>query len=57
MIKLKKELFIKLEKDYSNMKRDFKKQVIIVPDIKNSRSKKVPWLYNLTGFLYYLTIL
>ena len=48
---------MKLEKDYSNMKRDFEEQVIIVPDIKDLRSKKVLWLYDLTGFLYHLITL
>ncbi|PMD57726.1 uncharacterized protein K444DRAFT_533434, partial [Hyaloscypha bicolor E] len=52
-----KELFKQLEKDYKDMKCDLEKQVTIVQDIRDSRSERVPWLYDITGFPYYLTTL
>jgi hypothetical protein len=52
-----KELFEKLEKDYKNMKCDLEEQVTVVQDIGDSRSERVPWLYDVTGFPYYMTTL
>ena len=39
------------------MKCDLDKQVTIVQNIGDSRSERVPWLYNITGFPYHNTIL
>ena len=39
------------------MKYDLKEQVTIVQDIRDLRSERVLQLYDLIGFLYYLTIL
>jgi hypothetical protein len=50
-------LFEKLERDYKDVKYDLEEQVTIVQDIGDSRSERVPWLYDLTGFPYYLTML
>jgi hypothetical protein len=52
-----KELFKKLEKDYKDVKCDIKEQATIVQDIGDSRSERVPWLHDLTGFPYHLTTL
>jgi hypothetical protein len=52
----KKELFAKLEKDYTDVKKHIKEQVSIVYNFKDSRSKRVPWL-KLTAFLYHITTL
>jgi hypothetical protein len=37
----KKELFIKLKEDYTNIKRDIKEQANIIHNFKDSRLKKV----------------
>ena len=50
-------MFEKLERDYKDVKYDLEEQVTIVQDIGDSRSERVPWLYDLTGFPYYLTML
>ena len=52
-----KELFEKLEKDYKDVKVDIEEQANIVYDIGDSRSERVPWLHDLTGFPYHLTVL
>jgi len=52
-----KELFKKLERDYKDVKCDLKEQATVVQGIRDSRSERVPWLYDLMGFLYHLTIL
>jgi hypothetical protein len=52
-----KELFEKLEKDYKDVKCDLEEQATIVQDIGDSRSERVPWLHDLTGFPYHLTTL
>jgi hypothetical protein len=41
LIQPEKELFEKLEKDYKNIKYDLKEQIIIVQDIRDSKSEKV----------------
>jgi hypothetical protein len=46
-----------LEKDYKDMECDLEEQASIVHDIGDSRSERVPWLYDLTGFPYHLTTL
>ena len=56
LIELKEELFIKLEKDYSDIRGDIKEQASIVYNFRDSRSERVPWL-KITGFLYHMTIL
>jgi hypothetical protein len=53
----KKDLFKKLEKDYKDMECDLKEQASIVHNIGDLRLERVPWLYDLTGFLYHLTTL
>jgi hypothetical protein len=52
-----KELFKQLEKDYKDVKCDLKEQATVVQDIGDSRSKRVPWLHDVTGFPYHLTML
>jgi hypothetical protein len=52
-----KELFEKLEKNYKDMKCDLEEQVTIVQDIGDSRSERVPWLHDVTGFPYHMPIL
>jgi Lhr-like helicase len=52
-----KVLFEKLEQDYKDVKCDLKEQATIVQDIGDSRSERVPWLHDLTGFPYHLTTL
>jgi hypothetical protein len=49
-----KDLFVKLEKDYKDVKVDIKEQASIVYNIRDSRSERVPWLHNLTGFPYHM---
>ncbi|KFZ04211.1 hypothetical protein V501_09223 [Pseudogymnoascus sp. VKM F-4519 (FW-2642)] len=44
-----KDLFIKLENDYQDVKGDIEKQATIVQDFGDSRSAQVPWLER-TGF-------
>ncbi|KFY69216.1 hypothetical protein V496_00425 [Pseudogymnoascus sp. VKM F-4515 (FW-2607)] len=44
-----KDLFIKLENDYLDVKGDIEKQATIVQDFGDSRSARVPWLER-TGF-------
>jgi hypothetical protein len=39
------------------VKCDLEKQVTIVQDIRDSRSERVPWLHDVTGFPYHLTTL
>ena len=56
LIELKEELFIKLEKDYSDIRGDIKEQASIIYNFKDSRLKRVPWL-EIIGFLYHVTIL
>ena len=56
LIELEEELFIKLEKDYSNIRGDIKEQANIVYNFRDSRLKRVPWL-EIIGFLYHVTIL
>jgi hypothetical protein len=51
------ELFLKLEKDYDNVKGDLEEQASIVHDIGDSRSERVPWLHDVTGFPYHLATL
>ena len=50
------ELFMKLEKDYSDVRGDIEEQASIVHDFGDSRSERVPWL-EMTGFLYHVTML
>ena len=57
LLQPEKDLFIKLEKDYKVTKVDIKEQASIVYNIRASRSERVPWLHNLTRFLYYMSIL
>jgi hypothetical protein len=52
-----KILFEKLEQDYKDVKYNLEEQVTIVQDIRDSRSERVLWLYNMTGFLYHNTML
>jgi hypothetical protein len=52
-----KELFKKLEKDYRNMKYNLEEQVIIVQDIGDSRSERIPWLHDVIRSPPYLTSL
>jgi Lhr-like helicase len=52
-----KELFKQLEKDYKNVKCDLEEQATVVQDIGDSRSERVPWLHDLTGFPYHMTTL
>ena len=42
LTKTKEELFVKLEKDYDDVKVDIKEQASIVYDIRDSRSERVP---------------
>lgn len=49
-----KDLFVKLEKDYDDVKVDIEEQASIVHDIGDSRSERVPWLHDLTGFPYHM---
>lgn len=48
-----KDLFIKLESDYQDVKGDFAEQAGIVQDFGDSRSAREPWL-DRTGFLSHL---
>jgi hypothetical protein len=57
LTKTKEELFVKLEKDYADVKVDIEEQASIVHDIGDSRAERVLWLYNVTGFPYHLTVL
>ena len=57
VIEPEKELFEKLEKDYKDVKCDLEEQVTVVQDIGDSRSERVLWLYDIMGFLYYMTML
>lgn len=52
-----KELFEKLEKDYKDVKCDLEEQATVVQDIGDSRSERVPWLHDVTGFPYHMTTL
>jgi hypothetical protein len=52
-----KELFKKLKQDYEEMKCDLEEQAAVVQDIGDSRSEQVPWLHDLIGFPYHLTML
>jgi hypothetical protein len=49
-----KDLFVKLKKDYKDIKVDIEEQASIVYDIGDSRSERVPWLHDLTGFPYHM---
>ena len=51
------ELFVKLEKDYKDVKYDLDAQATIVQDIGDSRSERVPWLHDLTHFPSHLMTL
>jgi hypothetical protein len=42
LTKTEEELFVKLEKDYSNVKADIEEQTSIVYNIGDSRSERVP---------------
>jgi hypothetical protein len=53
----KKVLFEKLEQDYKDMKCDLEEQATIIQDIRDSRSERVLWLYDVTGFPYHNTML
>jgi hypothetical protein len=53
----KKELFEKLERDYKNVKCDLEEQATVVQGIGDSRLERVPWLHDVTGFLYHNTTL
>ena len=57
LVETKEELFIKLEKDYSDIKVNIKEQASIIYNIRDLRLEKVLQLYNITGFLYYNTTL
>jgi hypothetical protein len=46
-------LFIKLEEDYKNIKRDIEEQVSIVHDFRNSKSERMLWLET-TRFPFYI---
>ena len=50
------ELFVKLEKDYEDVKGDIEEQASIVYDFGDSRSERVPWL-EMTGFPFHMTTL
>jgi Lhr-like helicase len=52
-----KDLFVKLEKDYEDVKIDLEDQAGIVYDIGDSRSDRTPWLHDLTGFPYHMSTL
>ena len=54
LLQPKKDLFIKLKKDYKDIKVDIKEQASIIYNIRDSRSERVLQLYNLTGFLYHI---
>jgi hypothetical protein len=54
LLQPEKDLFLKLEKDYKDVKVDIKGQASVVYNIGDSRSERVPWLYNLTGFPYHI---
>ncbi|KAF8853058.1 hypothetical protein BDZ45DRAFT_749007 [Acephala macrosclerotiorum] len=56
LTELEKELFVKLEKDYKDVKRDIKEQTSIVHDFGDSKSERVPWLERM-AFLYHTTTL
>ncbi|KAE8445096.1 hypothetical protein EG329_013811 [Mollisiaceae sp. DMI_Dod_QoI] len=43
--------------DYKDVKCDLEEQATVVQDIGDSRSERVPWLHDLTGFPYHLTTL
>ncbi|KAH7385145.1 hypothetical protein BKA64DRAFT_581999, partial [Cadophora sp. MPI-SDFR-AT-0126] len=45
-----RELFVKLEGDYQDVKCDLEAQASIVRDIRESRSERVPWLHDVTRF-------
>ena len=45
-------MFVKLEKDYEDVKGDIEEQASIVYDFGDSRSERVPWL-EMTGFLFH----
>ncbi|KAG4427113.1 hypothetical protein IFR05_017404, partial [Cadophora sp. M221] len=45
-----KELFEKLEQDYKDVKCNLEEQAMVVQDIGDSRSERVPWLHDLTHF-------
>ena len=49
-----KDLFVKLEKDFEDVKEDLEEQAGIVHDIKDSRSERIPWLHDLTRFPYHI---
>jgi len=49
LTKTEEELFIKLEKDYEDVKGDIEEQASVVHDFGDSRSERVPWLER-TGF-------
>jgi hypothetical protein len=49
-----KELFEKVEKDYQKIKYDLEEKAAIVQDIGDSRSERIPWLHDVTGFSYHL---
>jgi hypothetical protein len=57
LTKTEEELFVKLEKDYADVKVDIEEQASIVHDIGDSRAERVPWLHDVTGFPYHLTVL
>ena len=54
LTKTEEELFAKLEKDYDDVKVDIEEQASIVHDVGDSRSERVPWLHDLTGFPYHM---
>ena len=56
LAELEEELFIKLEKDYNDIRGDIKKQASIIYDFRDSRLERVPWL-EIIGFLYHVTML
>lgn len=50
LTKAEKDLFVKVEKDYADVKCDLEEQLTTVQDIGDSRSERVPWLRDLTHF-------
>lgn len=53
LTKPENDLFVKLEKDYRNVRADIEEQASIVHDFGDSKSDRIPWLER-TGFPYHL---
>lgn len=54
LLQLETDLFVKLEKDYRDVRRDLEEQASIVHDFGDSKPERVPWLER-TGLPYHLS--